>query len=57
MTQQKNQLQNNRSVFRTVVAFIVPKTGPIHLVLVGTAGRQTKAVLKSLNTVVLNNDG
>ena len=50
MMQQINPLQNNRSVFRTVVAFIVPKTGPIHLVQVGLmagwqAGRQTKALL------------
>ena len=30
----------------TVVTFIVPKTGPIHLMLVDlTAGRQTKALL------------
>ena len=35
MMQQVNLLQNNRSVFQTVVAFVVPNTGPIHLVLVG----------------------
>ena len=41
MTQWINLLQNNRSIFRTVFAFVVPKTGPIHLVLVGlTAGQQ-----------------
>ena len=41
-----NLLQNNRSVYRTAFAFVVPKTEPIHLVLVGLmAGRQTKALL------------
>ena len=46
MMQWINLLQNNRSVFQTVVAFVVLKTGPIHLVLVGlTAGRQTKLSL------------
>ena len=41
MTQQINLFQNNRSVFRTVIAFVVPKTGLIHVVLVGLmAGRQ-----------------
>ena len=34
MMQRINLLQNNRSIFKTVVAFIVPETGPIHLVLV-----------------------
>ena len=50
MMQRINLLQNNRSIFRTVVAFIVPKTGPIHLVLVGLmAGRQAgKPADKSL---------
>ena len=40
-TQWINILQNNMFVFLMVVSFIVPKTGPIHLVLVGLiAGRQ-----------------
>ena len=39
--QRINILRNNRFVFKTTIAFIVRKTGPIHLVLVGlTAGRQ-----------------
>ena len=46
MTQWINLLQNNRSVLRMVVTFIVPRIGPMHLVLVGLwqasrqAGRQ-----------------
>ena len=39
MAQWINLLQNNRSVLQTVSIFVVLKTGPIHLVLVGlTAG-------------------
>ena len=39
-----NLLQNTIFVFQMAVSFVVPKTGPIHLVLVGLmAGRQTKA--------------
>ena len=39
--QQINLLQNNKSMFWIVVSFVVPKTGLIHLVLVGLiAGRQ-----------------
>ena len=49
-----NLLQNNRSVFQTVVTFIVPKTGLINLVLVGpTAGWQANEsliVLKKIKT-------
>ena len=30
-----NLLQNNRSVFQMAFAFVVSKTGPIYLVLVG----------------------
>ena len=55
MTQRINLLQNSRSVFRMVVAFVVPKTGPIHLVLVGlTAGRQAdklSLVLKKIKFI------
>ena len=37
-----NLLQNNRSVFQMAFAFVVPKTRPIHLVLVGlTPSRQS----------------
>ena len=51
MMQWINLLQNNRFVF-TVVAFVVPKTGPIHLVLVGlTAGWQTKTSIKKLKVI------
>ena len=35
MTQWISLLQNNGFVFRAVVIFVVPKTEPIHLVLVG----------------------
>ena len=41
MMQQINLLQNNKSVFRIVVAFVAPKTGPIHLVLVVVLRGQT----------------
>ena len=52
MMQQINLLQNNRSVFRTAVAFIVPKSGPIHLVLVGlTAGRPADKSLVVLKVI------
>ena len=35
-----NLLQNNRFVFRMVVSFVMPKIGPINLMLVGLmAGR------------------
>ena len=63
MMQQVNQLQNNRSVFQMVVAFVVPKTGPIHLVLVGLmagsrpAGRQSDeslVVLKKIKKLPYN---
>ena len=41
MMQCINLLKNNRSVFWMPVSFIVPKTGPIHLVLLGlTTGQQ-----------------
>ena len=53
MIQQINLLQNNRSVFRTVVVFVVPKTRPIHLVLVGlTAGRQADESLVVLKKIL-----
>ena len=42
----RDPLQNNRSVFRTAVAFIVLKTESIHIILVrltaGSPGRQIK---------------
>lgn len=45
-----NLLQNNRPVFYTAVTFIVIKTGPMHLVLVGLmAGK-----LSDKNLIVLN---
>ena len=41
MMQWINLLQNNRSVFWMAVAFVMSKTGPIHLVLVDLmVGRQ-----------------
>ena len=40
---------NTRSAFQMVVTFVVPKTGPIHLVLVGLmAGRQSGRQMKAL---------
>ena len=47
-------LQNNRSVFQTVITFVILKTGPIHLVLVSLisgspAGRQKPHCLKHFN--------
>ena len=41
MTQRINLLLNNSFIFQMVIAFVMLKTGPIHLVLVGLmAGRQ-----------------
>ena len=44
--------KSNRSVFQTVVTFVVPKTRPIHLVLVGlTAGWQADEIKKFLKVI------
>ena len=52
MKQWTNLLQNNRVVFLMTVSFAVPKTGPIHLVLVGLmAGWQADKSLVVLRKI------
>ena len=51
MTQWINLLQNNRSVLWMVSAFVMLKTGPIHLVLVGLMADSLSD--EKLNNVVL----
>ena len=58
MMQRINRLQNNRSVFWTVVTFVVPKTELIHLVLVGLtacqqAGRRKPCCFKKILKVII----